>query len=269
MRNLIVSGCSVLALALVLQGCVQNRRNATNDSKEQWVKLFNGKDLDGWVVKIKGHALNDNYKNTFRVVNGVIQVNYDGYDDRFNESFGHLFYKKEFSNYKLRLQYRFTGEQVKDGAGWATRNSGVMLHSQNPESMTLDQDFPISVEVQLLGGLGIDERSTGNLCTPGTHVEIDGQLVTDHCVSSSSTTYHGDQWVQLEVLVLNDSVISHMINGEKVLTYNNPQIGGGNVNIDEDLLKTQQGNPLKKGYISLQSESHPVEFNNIELLELN
>ena len=269
MRYKIVLWCCILSMGTIVQGCKQKPPKPIVQSKEIWVKLFNGNDLDGWVVKIKGHELGDNYKNTFRVVEGVIQVNYDGYNDTFNDAFGHMFFKKELSNYKLRLQYRFTGEQLKDGAGWATRNSGVMVHSQNPESMEIDQNFPICIEVQLLGGLSTDERSTGNLCTPGTHVVMDGKLVTDHCISSSSKTYHGDQWVQLEILVLNDSIISHMINGEQVLTYSSPQIGGGNVNITEELLKPLQGNPLKKGYISLQSESHPVEFKNVELLELH
>ena len=268
MRYKIVLWCCILFLGCAVQGCKQTSPNTNMHSKENWIRLFNGNDLNDWVVKIKGHELGDNYKNTFRVVDEVIQVNFDGYNDTFNGAFGHMFYKKEFSNYKLRLQYRFTGEQLKDGAAWATRNSGVMVHSQNPESMAIDQDFPISIEVQLLGGLGTDERSTGNLCTPGTHVVMNGKLVTNHCMSSSSKTYHGDQWVQLEILVLNDSIINHLINGEKVLTYNNPQIGGGNVNIAEELLKAQEGNPLKKGYICLQSESHPVEFKNVELLEL-
>ena len=267
-RFKIILLCCILFVAYVVQGCKQKQQNSADQFKENWVKLFNGKDLDDWVVKIKGHDLNDNYKNTFRVVDEVIQVNYDEYDNTFNNAFGHMFYKKEFSNYKLRLQYRFTGDQLKDGAGWATRNSGVMIHSQKPESMTLDQDFPISIEVQLLGGLGTEERSTGNLCTPGTHVVMDEKLVTNHCINSSSKTYHGDQWVQLEILVLNDSIISHMINGEQVLTYTKPQIGGGNVDIAEEHLKPLQENPLKKGYISLQSESHPVEFRNIEILEL-
>jgi hypothetical protein len=258
-----------LSICYFVQGCKQYLPNTAEQSKENWIKLFNGKDLDDWVVKIKGYDLNDNYKNTFRVVDEVIQVNYDEYDSTFNNAFGHMFYKKEFSNYKLRLQYRFTGDQLKDGAGWATRNSGVMIHSQKPESMTLDQDFPISIEVQLLGGLGTEERSTGNLCTPGTHVVMDGKLETNHCINSSSRTFHGDQWVQLEILVLNDSIINHMINGEQVLTYTKPQIGGANVNIADEVLKPLQGNRLKKGYISLQSESHPVEFKNIEILELD
>ena len=241
----------------------------SDQPKNKWIQLFNGKDLDGWIVKIKGHPLGDNYKNTFRVVNGVMQVNYDQYNNTFNASYGHIFYKKEFSNYILKLQYRFTGKQIKDGAGWAKRNSGIMIHCQSPESMELEQNFPVSIEVQLLGGLDNGERPTGNLCTPGTHVEIDNKLFTNHCINSSSKTYNGDQWVSVEVIVRNDSIITHKINGETVLTYNKPQIGGSVENVDKKVWKSRQGDALKKGYISLQSESHPVEFKNIEILELN
>lgn len=249
-----------------LLGC----QNSPEKKGDNWIQLFNGKNLDDWNIKIRGHALNENYKNTFRVVDGVMQVNYDEYNDAFDAAFGHIFYKNSYSNYKLRLQYRFTGEQLKDGAGWAKRNSGIMVHCQNPESMELNQYFPVSIEVQLLGGLNDGERPTGNLCTPGTHIvlEEDGELITKHCINSSSKTFNGDQWVSVEVLVLNDSIISHKINGETVITYFKPQIGGMVENVDDEVWESKQGNVLKKGYISLQSESHPVEFRNIEILEL-
>lgn len=244
-------------------------KNQTEDENEKWTSLFNRKDLSDWHIKIKGHPLDKNYKNTFRVVDGVMQVNYDEYNGVFNASYGHIFYKNEFSNYKFRLQYRFTGEQIADGAGWARRNSGVMIHCQAPETMELNQNFPVSIKVQLLGGLSNGEvRSTGNLCTPGTHVVMDDKLVIEHCIDSSSKTYNGDQWVNLEILVRNDSVISHKINGETVITYYKPQIGGSVENVDDAVWKPKEGNALKKGYISLQSESHPVEFRNIEILEL-
>ncbi len=258
-----------ILFSLILFSSYKYKNDIEKESKNKWVKLFNGKNLDGWVVKIKGHPLNDNYKNTFRVVDGVIQVNYDKYNEAFNASYGHIFYNKSFSNYRFKLEYRFTGKQVKDGAGWAKRNSGVMIHCQKPETMELDQNFPVSVEVQLLGGLNNGERPTGNLCTPGTHVVMDGKLLKKHCFNSSSKTYNGDQWVSLEILVRNDSVISHMINGKTVLTYTKPQIGGSVENVDPQVWKSREGKPLKKGYISLQSESHPVEFRNIEILELD
>ena len=166
------------------------------------------------------------------------------------------------------MQYRFTGNQIKDGAAWATRNSGVMIHCEDPKNIGINQNFPVSIEVQLLGGLSNgEERSTGNLCTPGTHVTIDDVLITDHCIRSTSATYDGEQWINLEIEVHNDSIIKHFINGENVMTYTKPIIGGP-VDYNEDYWKAKEGMPLKGGYISLQSESHPVEFKNIEILEL-
>ncbi|TGV03510.1 3-keto-disaccharide hydrolase [Flavivirga rizhaonensis] len=268
MRN--YSRLIYIILVLLVVSCKEKPN--TKDTKtvevpEKWISLFNGKDLNDWTVKIKGHPAGVNYKNTFVAKDGCLKVNYDEYDDTFNSTFGHIYYKKVFSNYKLRLQYRFTGKQLSDGASWATANSGVMIHCEDPKNIGLDQNFPISIEVQLLGGLGVGERPTANLCTPGTHVVLDNKIATDHCFESSSKTYHGDQWVNLEIEVRNDSIIKHLINNEVVFTYTKPQIGGA-VDYNEQFWKRKEGEPLKKGYISLQSESHPVEFKNIELLEL-
>lgn len=233
---------------------------------EHWESLFNGKNLDGWTVKIRDYPAGENFGNTFRVEKGVIAVHYDAYDD-FKERFGHLFYNKPYGYYRIRLQYRFLGDQAKNGPGWAYRNSGIMVHGQSAESMGLHQDFPVSIEVQLLGGNGKDPRSTCNLCTPGTNVVKDGKLFTPHCVNSTSATFHGDQWVNAEVLVLGDSLIVHYANGQEVLRYEKPQVGGGNVSGQEQIWGSS-GQLLKQGTISLQSESHPVEFRKIELLNL-
>jgi hypothetical protein len=232
-----------------------------------WTSLFNGKDLTGWTPKISGHELGDNYKNTFRVENGVLKVSYDGYT-AFENRFGHLFYKDKFSRYVIAVEYRFTGEQAPGGAGWATRNSGIMIHCQDPKTMTKDQDFPISIEVQLLGGLGKGPRTTANLCTPGTNVVMNGALETRHCINSTSKTFDGDQWVRVEVEVDGDRVVTHRVNGETVLTYEKPQVGGGNVNKHDPAVKVD-GTPLKEGWISLQSESHPIEFRKVEIKRLN
>ena len=210
------------ALCVVLMStlCAVGQESPING---RWISLFNGKDLDGWTVKIAGYELNDNYGNTFRVENGILKVSYDQYA-KFDGKFGHLFYKEKFSHYKLRVEYRFVGDQTPGGPGWAFRNSGIMLHCQPPQSMTTDQDFPVSIEAQLLGGNGRDERSTGNVCTPGTHIVMDGKLVTRHCNSSRSKTYHGDQWVTMEVEVHGNSTIKHIVNGETVLEYEKPQL---------------------------------------------
>ena len=237
--------------------------------RREWVPLFDGKSLAGWTAKITGYETGTNFGDTFRVENGVLKVSYDQYEGRFANRFGHLFYRQPFSHYVIRVEYRFLGEQVQDGPAWAFRNSGIMIHGQPAQTMRKEQDFPICIEVQLLGGTGKDgqPRTTGNLCTPGTNVVMNGKLVTEHCVSSTSKRLDGEQWVTAEVEVHGAGKVVHRINGETVLEYEQPQIGGGNVANFDPAVK-QDGKVLEGGSISLQSESHPVEFRKVELLNL-
>lgn len=262
--------CSLLSVALggvILWGICASPSVAETQRAERWIPLFNGRNLNGWTPKIKGYPLGENFGDTFRVKDSAIQVSYDKYGGKFENRFGHLFYQSPFTSYKLRMEYRFTGEQLPDGPGWANRNSGVMVHSQAPDSIRKDQDFPVSIEVQFLGGNGKDERSTGNMCSPGTNVVIDGKLVTQHCVNSKSKTFHGDQWVKMELEIHSNGKVVHRINGETVLEYEQPQLDENDADA-KPLIK--DGNKLLKGgFIALQSESHPIEFRNIELAALN
>ncbi len=252
----------------------------SNNSDLEWESLFNGVDLSDWDVKIAGYPLNENYKNTFMVKDSILEVNYTEYE-RFNNEFGHLYYKTPFSYYRLRVEYRFTGDQLPGGASWNIRNSGVMVHSQSAASVELNQGFPVSIELQLLGGLGKGKRTTCNVCTPGTIVETGGKLNPKHCISSKSKTYHGDQWVTVEMLVLGDSVIQHIIDDKVVLSYEKPQIGGAFIHKSMDgkdweqsgiskrqLWESKEGMLLAGGYIALQAESHPISFKRIEILNL-
>ena len=254
------------SLILVIAFGIMSCGTKNNPDQQEWIQLFNKKDLKDWRVKIRGYELDNNFGDTFRVEDSVLKVSYDQYDS-FRTRYGHLFYKDKFSYYKVALEYRFTGNQATGGEGWATRNSGIMLYCQSPESMGKDQDFPISIEVQLLGGLGQGERPTANLCSPGTHVMMNDSLFTPHCVNSTSKTYDGDQWVSVEVLVLSDSLVAHIVEGDTVLKYSKPQIGGEVVSGFDPAVKLD-GTLLTDGYISLQSESHPVEFRKVELLNL-
>ena len=237
----------------------------SQDADGNWVQLFNGKDLTGWTPKIKGYPAGENFGNTFRVEDGIMKVSFDAYD-KFDQRFGHIFYEKQYSHYIVRVEYRFTGEQCEGGPGWAIRNSGIMVHGQTPESMDLKQDFPVSIEVQLLGGNGVDERTTGNLCTPGTNVVMEDQLITRHCTTSGSQTYHGDNWVTAEVEVKGNEIVRHFINGDLVLDYTKPQLDPK----DADAKKLIRDGELMlcEGTISLQSESHPVEFRKVEIKEI-
>ncbi len=236
-------------------------------SREEWLPLFDGRSLEGWIPKITGYAVGQNFADTFRVENGVLKVSHAGYGGRFENRFGHLFYRTPFSHYRLVVEYRFVGEQMKDGPEWGFKNSGIMIHGQPPETMRQEQDFPISIEVQLLGGRPTGERPTANLCTPGTNVVMNDRLVTEHCIDSVSPTFRGEEWVRVEVEAHGSGTVVHKVNGITVLTYEKPQIGGGNVSNYDPAVK-KDGELLEGGSISLQSESHPVEFRKVEILDL-
>ncbi len=265
---------AVIAMAgsvVTLSGARQARNTtpaAKNDpARQDWVQLFNGRNLDGWTPKFAKHDLGENFNDTFRVADGLLQVRYDKWT-RFDAEFGHLFYREKFSHYRLAAEYRFVGAQVPGGPGWAMRNNGLMLHSPDPKTMLKDQDFPISIEVQLLGGLGDGKpRSTANLCTPGSNVVLNGKLHTAHCTNSTSRTYDGEQWVRVEVDVRGDEVIRHIVEGTTVLEYTKPQMGDGAVAPVDPAVKID-GTPMTAGYISIQSETAPTDFRKIEILNL-
>lgn len=226
----------------------------SNPDQEEWIDLFNGKDLSNWTIKIRGFPLGENAFNTFRVENGILEARYDQYTE-FSERFGHIFSNAgSFSHYKMQVEYRFVGDQVKDGPDWAYRNNGIMYHAQDPKTMAVDQDFPASMEYQLLGGNGKDPRTTGNLCTPGTHVVFNGKFTEDHIINSNSDTYHGDQWVTAELVVHGSEKAEHFINGKKVLEYTG--------------LQWDDRTPNGGGYIALQAESSPTDFRKVRLLNL-
>lgn len=236
--------------------------------KEKWIQLFNGKNLTNWTVKIHHHEVGDNYGNTFRAEDGMIKVRYDQYD-HFNERYGHLYFNKPFSHYKLRLQYRFTGIWRKDAPDYTEKNSGVMFHSQDPKTMPKEQDWPISVEMQFLGILADGKpRPTGNMCSPGTDVVYQGRIDPRHCINSTSQTFANEQWITAELIVQGDSLVTHKINGKTVLEYTQPQIGGGVANRYNPALKID-GKLLKSGFIALQSEGQEIDFRNIEILDLS
>lgn len=274
--------CFILIISVSCATQKTNQKSNNLENNEEWISLFNGKDLSGWTIKIADQEINYNLNKTFVVEDSMIRIRYDDYDE-FNESFGHMYYNTPYSNYKLAFDYRFVGEQLKGGASWNVRNSGIMLHSQSAESNEFGQDFPVSIELQLLGGLNQGVRTTANVCTPGTAVEIGDSVDYRHCINSTSKTYHGDQWVHVEAIVVEGESMTFIVEGDTVLNFQHPQIGGGfiskdgpepdwknfGIERDQELWVSKAGSILKSGYIALQAESHPIDFKNIMLLDLS
>ena len=231
----------------------------------QWSQIFDGKSLDGWTFKINKYPLGENFGNTFRVEEGILKIRYDEYGADFDERFGAIYYDKEMSNYRLKAEYRFVGETAPGAPEWGFRDSGVQFHSQSPQSVKIDQPFPVCLEYNLHGGDGENERPVGAICANGMNITVNGAKNESYCTpAATAKTFHGDQWVTLEIDV-KDGNIKHFVNGEEILTYSSPVL-----NADHDLGKTLIRNDVTKvssGYISLQSNSHPIDFRKIELLE--
>lgn len=249
--------------------CVLFAFAAASVTADEWTPLFNGKDLSGWTPKIRSYDLGDNYADTFRVEDGLLKVRFDKYDLPYRDRFGHLFYEKSYSHYRLRVECRSVGEQVEGGAGWAFRNNGLMLHSQAPASMGLDQSFPVSLELQILAARDDGRpRTTANLCTPGTHVKLDGKLHTPHCTDSTSPTIpHGD-WVTIEAEVHGGQRVRHFVNGQQVLEFTDPVLDENDADAKR-LLADGAAKSLSEGFISIQAESAPYDFRKIEIMPLD
>lgn len=241
---------------------------ATEKKKSEWISLFNGKDLTGWTPKFSGSPVGENTLNTFQVEDGILKVSYDAYES-FDKRYGHLYTNVPYSRYRLRMEYRFTGTMMADAPHYVNLNSGIMIHSQSPLSMGLDQAFPVSLEFQFLADEGKGARSTGNVCTPGTNLEMNGELVTKHIVKSSAPTFPAAEWVSIEIEVRGNEEVIHRVNGEEVLRYEKPQLDPeGRVESADALIEAGAPKQLSFGYIALQAEGQPVWFRNIELMPL-
>lgn len=255
LRSTIFAACTFFATSLYA-------------AEEGWIALFNGKDLSGWTPKIAGYATGENAHKTFRVEDGILKVSYADYPE-FGKKFGHLYTEKSYSHFILRMEYRFDGKKVADAPSYVNLNSGVMFHSQSAASMPHDQGFPASLEMQFLADEGKGARSTGNLCTPGTHVHMEGKLVTQHIVESSAPTFPADEWVKVEIEVHGHEQIIHRVNGKEVLRYQQPVlVPDCKIAPAQALIDAGANVKLGSGHIALQAEGQGVWFRNIEIKEL-
>jgi hypothetical protein len=254
-----------LCILTIMCQCASVKTIAKN---EGWESMFNGRDVDNWTTKIHHYEVGDNHGDTFRAEDEVIKVRYDKYEGDFDDRFGHLYYNEPYSYFHLSMEYRFVGELHPGAPSFTIKNSGVMFHSQDPKTMPKEQNWPISVEMQFLAGLEKGKaRPTGNMCSPGTDVVYEGKIDPRHCINSSSETYFGKEWVKAELIVLGDSLVTHIVNGKEVLQYTKPQIGGGVVDRYDPEIK-KDGQLLQKGFIALQSEGQPIDFRRIKIRNL-
>ncbi len=265
----IASNCAVIAVAAFLASCSPRTPPVRVTAPTgHWTSLFNGKDLNDWTVKIAGHDVNDNYRNTFRVEDGLLKVSYQQYD-RFDGRFAALFYKRSLSrHYWVRAEYRFRGDKVSGAPSWAYKNSGIYLDAQSPESMRRDQAFPVSVEFDLVGGRILGSRPTGDVCQNGTRVSVAGAPLTEQCSKLSNVTIRDDQWVTAEAEIDGSSRVRQIVNGELVVEYTDLQLDERNQDARK-LIGPGNAKALGSGYLAIQGNGHPIEFRRIEILALD
>lgn len=269
------SGIVPLALSLILMSMISCRDKTTAKKalqkevsqveENKWVSIFNGTDLAGFTMKIKGYPLGENFGNTFRVKDGILSVRYDGYGPDLLGRFGTLYIDKELHDYRLKVEYRFVGETAPGAPEWGYRDSGIQFHGQPPATLKLDEAFPMCLEYNFHGGNGTDDRPLGAACGYGIFFEINGEKNPTTCVPAAiPKTFHGDQWVTAELDVKGGS-ITHFVNGEEILSYANPTYDPDH-EIAKDFILAGDAK-VKGGYVSFQSNSHPIDFRKIELLE--
>ena len=254
----------IMGSTFLFESCHSNKTLTAQKANPQWVSLFNGNNLQGWVPKIAGFKAGENFGNTFRVEDGILSTRYNGYDS-FKNRFGALYYDKIFTSYRLKVEYRFTGTLTPGAPSWGFRDGGIQYHCQSPASVDVMQSFPVCLEYNLLGGNGKDERPNGDICANGIVIDLDGKRNTSYCTPPTvKRTFAGDQWVTAEIEVRNGKV-THFVNGEQILQFENPRYDTANAVAKKIIINGDIA--VKSGYISLQSNSHPMDFRKIEILE--
>jgi hypothetical protein len=254
----------IITLPFLLQAYSSKTISKQTKTSKKWISLFNGKDLKNWKPKITGFPLGENFGNTFRVEKGILSIRYDKYDS-FRNRFGALYYDKKFTNYRLKVEYRFVGNTTPGAPSWGFKDGGIQYHCQSPSSIGITQPFPVCLEFNLHGGNGKEDRPTGEACVSGINIEINGKRNTSNCTMPHvKRTFHGEEWIAAEIDV-NNGKITHFVNGEKVIQYENPRLDSTNANAKE--LVTAGNDIVRDGYISIQSNSHPMDFRKVEIME--
>ncbi len=252
---------SILLLPVALLGAV-------SAPEPKWQPIFDGKTLNGWTPKIAGRGVGEDPLRMFVVQDGAIRVSHANYT-KFEGEFGHLFWKTPLSAFRLRFEYRLLGEPLPGIKTYQASNSGVMFHSQGPETMRRDQAFPVSLEMQLLAVPRPVQEPSGNLCTPGTTVVFEGKRDPRHCILSSSPLLPIGRWTRGLIEVLPNGQVTQYIDGRPVLRYSDAELDPADKDA-QPLIAAAGGNlKLGRGFIALQSEGHEIEFRGLELQKLS
>jgi hypothetical protein len=200
------------------------------------VALFNGKDLSGWTADVPEADKNPDIKPSFIVRDGKLVS--------LGKPLGHLVTDKEYANYRLTVEYRFTGQGG---------NCGVLVHSSKPRM--LYGMFPQSIEVQMQSG------NAGDFWCIGENIEVpDMEKRRPH---KEGQKFGGGPEDARNIKNLTDD--SEKPLGEwntMVITCKQDTI---QVEVNGTEVNFGSKSTAQKGKIALQAEGTEVEFRKVEL----
>lgn len=236
-------------------------------SDDGFEPLFNGKNWDGWYLKIRsGDA--EMAEKVFAIEDGMVHVFNDSFPDEYNlntkknDTHGLFYTTKKYSRYIFRFEYKW-GKRIANNFGAWQYDAGCYYH------VTDDAIWPVGIEYQVRYNHLTKRNHTGDLIRPkgadykwfpsadgktflhpdqgGTATEVKGWLHLTPPTDNHNAL--NGEWNQCEIIVMGEQYAIHKLNGDVV-------------NIAVDLTPGE-------GIIGLQSETAEIYYRNIEIKELD
>lgn len=161
-----------VALVVFVLNFPEVGNSAENGSN--WITLFNGKNLDGWSIQLRDQDKNEDPNHLVQVDHGVLHFYKDAQAGS-EQPFGYLATAKEYSSYRLRLEYKWGEKKFAPRTG-SVRDSGLLYHVT-----ATDKVWPDSVEYQ------IQENDVGDIYAISTQVTSSADPKTTNIVTTIST----------------------------------------------------------------------------------
>ena len=136
----------LMALALLAGTLPESAASSgTNKQLNKKIQLFNGKNLDGWYIFLKGKGHNNDPNKVFTIKDGLIRIS--------GEEFGCITTNEEFENYHLVAEFKW-GEKTFPPRVDKARDCGILLHSTGEDGGS-SGIWMYSIECQIIeGGTG-------------------------------------------------------------------------------------------------------------------
>ncbi|HLF32790.1 MAG TPA: DUF1080 domain-containing protein [Cyclobacteriaceae bacterium] len=264
---------NILVLILLMSVIFSPVRAGENDvakpvkkTQKSSLKLFNGKNLDGWYTFLKGRGRNNDPNKVFTVVDGMIRVS--------GEEWGCITTNEAYENYKITVMFKWgeiTHSPRKDNA----RDSGLLLHSVGEDGGS-EGIWMHSIECQIIeGGTGDfivvgDGSKDFSVTCPAAEVKQGGSYVFKPegipvTINQGRINWFGRDpgWKDIKGFRGTNDIekpagkwnrLECIVNGKEIRIY----LNGSLVNHATDVKPP-------KGRIQLQSEGAEIFFRRIEI----